>query len=401
MLPRELKAESFSMYPAGAKALAVANLDNLCRLPLSFLPSLLRELIDYDFRFPAECAMLELELAALRALTAAQCEEWFSAFSRITLSAAMERSNWVQQPGEFVEQESAYLWTTHQLDAFRQAATTYGERLSVAAAVSSKPIQRLGICVIGQGVGTYSGTLFRHLRPHGTLFTNCNSIGGLEDLLAAVSHRAETDKTPYANWYIDGGTGSPASDALTRIDYGRLAPVRASLLAHMQSEIAKPGMGPEQLRTTMARLTPGDLGMRSGGDPKLDRFQLKALTEGSGTQIFSTTFVQWTARETLRRAQPHTLLLRFAPRQRQRPMNELLAGKEEATEVDAEGSLIDADMGAYYTWLNMRRLPDADRMSFLVWFEGHAEAIAIGPGLPGGTSSATAMSLGKLVTMIV
>ena len=45
----------------------------------------------------------------------------------------------------------------------------------------------------------------------------------------------------------------------------------------------------------------------------LDRFQVKLLTEGSGTQIFSTTFAQWTAREALRRAQSQTLLVRFAP----------------------------------------------------------------------------------------
>ena len=61
------------------------------------------------------------------------------------------------------------------------------------------------------------------------------------------------------------------------------------------------------------------------GDPGLlNRFGVSLLTEGSGTQIFSTTFVQWAAREVLRRAQPVTLLARFAPRQRERAMNELL-----------------------------------------------------------------------------
>jgi len=79
-------------------------------------------------------------------------------------------------------------------------------------------------------------------------------------------------------------------------------------------------MGPEFLRTLMARLRPADLGFSAADDPVLDRFQVKLLTEGSGTQIFSTTFTQWAAREALRRAQPHTLLVRFAPRQRQKPM---------------------------------------------------------------------------------
>src|SRR5206468_695715 len=78
----------------------------------------------------------------------------------------------------------------------------------------------------------------------------------------------------------------------------------------------------------------------------LDRFQVKLLTEGSGTQIFSTTFAQWTAREALRRAQPLTLLVRFAPRQRQKPMNEMLSASREVADLDPLGSLIDADMGA-------------------------------------------------------
>ena len=49
---------------------------------------------------------------------------------------------------------------------------------------------------------------------------------------------------------------------------------------------------------------------------------------------------------------------------------------------DAEGSLIDADMGAYYTWINQSRLPGADQSRFLVWFEDQHLASAIPPTLP-------------------
>ena len=41
-------------------------------------------------------------------------------------------------------------------------------------------------------------------------------------------------------------------------------------------------------------------------DEVLERFKVSLLTEGSGTQIFSTSFAQWAAREALRRAQPLT-----------------------------------------------------------------------------------------------
>jgi hypothetical protein len=156
----------------------------------------------------------------------------------------------------------------------------------------------------------------------------------------------------------------------------------------MQQIVQSGTGGPELMETTMAQLSPEDLGMSGVAENGvLENFQVKVLTEGSGTQIFSTTFVQWTARESLRRAQPFTLIARFAPRQRQRQMNELLEGQSVGVELDPYGSLVDADMGAYYIWLDQQRLANAAQSSFLVWFEDHREALAIAPGLPRGTQS--------------
>ena len=87
-----------------------------------------------------------------------------------------------------------------------------------------------------------------------------------------------------------------------------LAPTSETRLSRIQSGTERPGKGPEALRSIMARLQPADLRMSRSGDEILQRFQLKLLTEGSGTQLFSTSFAQWTAREVLRRAQPLTLL---------------------------------------------------------------------------------------------
>jgi hypothetical protein len=55
-------------------------------------------------------------------------------------------------------------------------------------------------------------------------------------------------------------------------------------------------------------------------------------------------------------------------------------------------------MGAYYNWLNLQRLTGADHSSFLVWFEGHNEAVAIGPSLPRGTVSNAAAGLEQLLS---
>jgi len=399
MLPRDLTAGQFAGYPPQARARAEAHLGALQQLPLSFAPSLLREVIDYDFKFPVERAAIDKELANLSSLSPAQLKEWFQAFSQFSLSPKLENFDWINQPAQFVEQLSAYLWSTHQLDAFREAATVYGDRLRSAVPPEPIPMRRLGIAVIGQGVAAYEAPLFRNLREHGTYFGRVKPENGLELLVTATAARAKAHPVAYGHWYVDGGQEADHSPLLTCVSYQSLQPVRTALLKNMQTEIGRPGMGPEELRTHLARLSPSDLGMDKAGDAVLDRFQVKLLTEGSGTQIFSTTFAQWTTREVLRRAQALTLFVRFAPRQRQRPMNELLSNSRGNPEPDFTGSLVDADMGAYYHWINQQRLPGSEQSSFLVWFEGHSQALVIAPSLPRGTASNSAFDLGELLSL--
>ena len=400
MLPRDLKAGHFRAYPPEAGKLAVDSLSALRRLPLTFLPSLLREVIDYDYKFPVERAVLEKELANLGKLSDSQVEDLFGGFSKIMLSTQLETSDWVNSPAQFVEQLSAHLWTTHQLDSFRTAATKYADYLSLAVAAEPPPIPRLGISVIGQGVETFDGALFRKLRPHGTYFSRVKPENGLSLLVEAVAARAKAHPTPYGHWYIDGGERVNHNSTLTSISYSGLEATRVALLNRIHSEIERPGMGPEALRSIMAQLRPADIGMQRMGDEVLQRFQLKLFTEGSGTQLFSTSFAQWAAREVLRRAQPHTLLVRFAPRQRLKPMNELLSATANRPEMDAMGSLIDADVGAYYNWVNQQRLPEAEKSCFLVWFEDHKSALAISPSMPRGTESDSEADLGRLLTWL-
>jgi len=335
----------------------------------------------------------------VNALSPEQLKEWFGGFEQIRLSQKLEHFDWINLPGQFVEQLSAHLWTTHQLDAFRNAATDYGNRLDAVAPPEPPAIRRLGITVVGQGANASEGPLFRKLRPHGAYFTHVDPENGLQQLLGAAAARAKAHPASYGHWYIDGGQQAPVEGALTLVSYQALEPARTALSLRLQKDIERPGMGPETLRTLLAQLRPADLGL-DDTEPVLTRFQLKLLTEGSGTQIFSTTFAQWAAREALRRAQPLTLFVRFASRQRQRPMNELLYGNPASSELDPLGSLVDADIGAYYNWLNQQRLSGAAQASFLVWYEGHGEALIIGPAVPRGTVSSDATDFKRLLSWI-
>jgi hypothetical protein len=406
MLPRDLKPGQFAGYPPEARKIVTNYLATLQQLPLSFVPSLLRELIDYDFKFPAERKAREKELAKLSSLSGEELKAWFDGFVQIRLSPQLEEFDWVRVPAQFVERLSAHLWSTHQLDAFRKASNDYAERLRVAVPPELPPAPRLGITVIGQGVASYDQPVFRRLRAHGAYFSGIKPENGLRQLLDAVAARAKAHPDPYAHWYIDGGEEVDHAASLTCVSYKSLEPARAVLLRKMQSEIDRPGMGPEALRTLLAQMRPTDLGMDSQANNKpkdevLERFEVSLLTEGSGTQIFSTSFAQWAAREALRRAQPLTLLVRFAPRQRQKPMNELLSAMSASPEFDFVGSLVDADMGAYYNWVNQQRLPGGEQSSFLVWFEGHNQALAVGPSTPRGTESTSAADLEQVLSWTV
>lgn len=397
MLPSDLKVESFAGYPPQGRKRAEQSLGLLRQLPLGFVPFLLKELIGYDWKFPAERTDLDRQLLYLDAMPADKRRDQMSVFARLRVTRDIENFDWVSSPGPFIEQLSAHLWATHQMDAFRAASEAFIAKFYSATPKDPLPAARLGIAVIGKEVSQNRYPLFRKLRRQGTYFKRVNPENGLTAILDTVQARAEKHPVPFGHWYIDGGRPVPvATSALACVSYEALKPIRVALQEKMRRVYESPGFGAEALRSMLARMTPADLGMRNA-DGAMQRFEVSLLTEGSGTQIYSTTFVQWAAREALRRAQPLTVLARFAPRERERPMNELLAEARRTSDLDPAGSLVDADMGAYYTWLNQQRLTGAEQSRFLVWFEDHTEAIAIAPGLTRGSVDDQPVNLKELL----
>ncbi len=402
MSPKELTSESFARYPVEGQKLAVSKIALLRNLPLGFVPFVLKEVIAYDWKFPAERKELEQQFSYLESLPGEEMRRQMAVFAQLRLSPALEASDWVDFPGQFLEQLSAQLWATHQMDAFRAASETYMQTVFAKFPQGVPSIPRLGIAVIGQGVVQKRYALFRKLSREGVYFHQVKAKGGLQSIMKTVNARAEAHTVPYGHWYIDGGeTAALAGSAVTCVSYQALAPARAMLTEKMRKVYTSANFSAEALRTLLAQIGPQELGMSaSGADAVLDRFAISLLTEGSGTQIFSTTFVQWAAREALRRAQPVTLLARYMPRQREKPMNELLLEVQAKPESDPHGSLIDGDMGAYYTWLNQQRLTGADQSSFLVWFEDHGEAVAVGPAFPRGTEERKSVEIHELLARV-
>jgi hypothetical protein len=398
----ELKPGRFKNYPPEGRRLAIEYVALLQELPVSFVSLLLREIIVYDWNFPVERAYVQQQLGYLASLAIEERQDVMSGFARLRLSAELERFDWVSSPAEFSNLLSAHLWATHQIDAMRAAALDYGRKVDAAKPPERLPIPRLGIVVIGRGVAATSYPLFRKLRNQGVFFQQIRPEGGLRILLDTFAARATAHPLPFGHWYIDGAASEPVScPELTLVSFSSLAPQRAAVLKNMENIIQSGSGGPEVLHGSMLQLRPEQIGLNgTGGEAVLNHFQTEVLAQGSGTQVFSTSFVQWTAREALRRAQPVSLLVRFAPRQRERSLNDLIASPQQKPVLDHEGSLIDADMGAYLTWVNQQRLSGAGQASFLVWWEDHQLAVAIGPGLPRGTESSSPLDMREILNQV-
>jgi hypothetical protein len=377
-----LNKEDFRSYPPEAQVLVGRNLVLLQQLPRAFLALLLREIIAYDWKFPAERDEIERQLRYLSDLTAQELANVMSPFAKLQLSSELERAEWIGNPSRFSEQLSAHLWATHQIDDFSKAAENYIATFNAAVPEKPVPAPRLGLVVIGQEIGETNYPLFRKLRDRGTYFTSVDRSSDYKVLLDAVADRAHRYPAPYAHWCIHGADNvALQSKQVASVAYYSLSSVRRDLIRKMQ-EASASHLGPEAMRTRLAETDPTSVGMIGPGvDVVLSHFSVSVLTEGAGTQIYSTTFVQWTAREALRRARPLTLLAKFAPRQTEESADEELQGIQKRPAFDLPGSLIDADMGAYYTWINLQRLSRAEDAAFLVWFEGHNEALAISPSL--------------------
>lgn len=397
MLPAELGEQSFAAYPPEARALAVQQLRLFRQLPLSFLPLFLRELVDYDWKFPAERREIQRQLDFLSHQTDASLTQSMTSFTSLRLTPELALVDWVNVPADFSERLSAYLWSSHQIDAFRSASVEYIHRVNEAQPASLPAINRLGLVLIGAGADGAHTELFRLLRPHGVYYGNVDPREGRTVVVEMLNRRAQSHSAPFAHWCIDGASGQLSSPACTSISYNDLKPVCRELQARMVKVMGPGGGGPEVLRSELQRMKPEDVGL-TGPSPALNRFQLSLLTEGSGTQIFSTSFVQWAAREALRRAQPDTLLARFAPRRREASI--AMPSPDSVEALDPEASLIDADMGAYYTWLNQQRLAGAQTASFVVWHEGHNRAVAIGPSLRAGTEEKRPVKVNDILAAV-
>ena len=97
-LPSRFMANSSAAILRRRNSIATSNLALLQQLPLAFLPLLLREVIVYDWKFPAERDEIDRQIRYLGSLTADQLSSTMSSFAKLKLSPDLEGMDWIGAP---------------------------------------------------------------------------------------------------------------------------------------------------------------------------------------------------------------------------------------------------------------------------------------------------------------
>jgi hypothetical protein len=397
MIPSQLTAASFASWSPGAHALALQRLALLRAMPLSLLPSYLLQIENYDRLFPIEQQQLAIQLEIMSAKPALMLP-----FAAIPVPEQAAHMDWLAHPGLFIDAMSRALWQTHQIDAYHRAAEDLFTAMPVRAPAAQAPAPLL-IAVFGRDAAPGTYPLFLKLRDSGTYLHKVDETDVSTHLLGLVQQRALAYPEAYTHWYVDGGEPwpqQPGAGSLKCFTFPGLGPLTDAVLQTMKTATQE-GWGPELLADRMRELKPASLDSGAvTADPRMAHLFVSLLTQGSGTQLYSTSFVEAAGVEVIRRAQPSTVMLRFAPRRKPASMNDMLEQRGQSLQLDPEGALVDADMGLYYAWLAMRKLPGGQHASLLALVEGQGQAFLAGPSITHGVDSASPVTIPQALSML-
>jgi hypothetical protein len=192
----------------------------------------------------------------------------------------------------------------------------------------------------------------------------------------------------------DVPAGGTSTAPVTGLSYDRLRTYRDDLTRALNSKIQS-GVESPQAFAAFARglqIAPPPGALLYAADV-LVAFVRDVLLAGNGTLITNNTFVEWSAVQALRRAQPRILVTRYGVRDKLKPFSSMIlfsqtrASDHIPTAQDPVGSFIDVEQLSYYVWLNAEKNPAYRKKTlYLFLAEGVNEMLAIRSDAPAATA---------------
>lgn len=330
----------------------------LGRFPRTFGPALSAQIRGWDLLFPAEQRRLRAQLdhvASLKPdLARALFEPVVQLESRMNLRGFDPAS--VQQVSLLTRSPLYPQWRAEVERVFA--------RIDEGAGSALLDFHRLLICELPAGLPYEGAALWPELAGQGRWVNLGRPFSEWRQALAeALSKRAlPAALEPIESaWAVNASSAAPPV-ARVLLDWEQLAPLRrefSSRLNSIRRDLKDVDATNEDLRrTSIDRFIPAPV----AAEPRIREFIRAVLLAGNGALIFPSSFVQWTASEAIRRAQPQVLYASFGLRQKLKPFSSLVLFEDQtranptAEENDPAGSLTDAQMLARYVYLSAQRI---------------------------------------------
>ena len=402
-----------------AATLVQTHREVLARLPATVHAFILVELQKWPLLFAPEQRYQRALLEHFARLSAADLDRSAAGIARIEAEAGANRVS-DRDPARFQDEAQGLLRKRGLVVAWRQEVDGFFRNIDPVLEAQLYPAdapRRLVVQLYGSGITIQREKLWGRFKGAGVRVPlNLEGMDGDARFLEALFGARESgaapqlltnaiDSAPLDAWLIEahealhtlcgakaGGTsGAP----MTGLSYDRLRTYRDDLTRALNSKIQS-GVESPQAFAAFARglqIAPPAGALLYSADVMV-AFVRDVLLAGNGTLITNNTFVEWSAVQALRRAQPRVLVTRFGVRDKLRPFSSMIlfsqprASDRNPIVQDPVGSFIDVEQLSYYVWLNAEKNPAYRKKTlYLFLAEGVNEMLAIRSDAPTAATS--------------
>jgi hypothetical protein len=404
-----------------AAALAQKHSEVLARLPATVHAFVLVELQKWPLLFDAERRYQRALLEHFSRWSTTDLDQAVVGIGRIEAEAGANRVS-DRNPARFQDEAQALLRKRGLVAAWRQEVDAFFKKVDPALETQLYPAdapRRLVVQLYGSGITVQREKLWSRFKGAGVRVPlNLEGTDGGERFLEALFGAREgsgaapalltdaVDSAPLDAWLIEAHealhtlcaakNSAASAGPVTGLSYDRLRTYRDDLTRALNAKIQS-GVESPQAFAAFARalqIAP-PAGALLYSAEVLVAFVRDVLLAGNGTLITNNTFVEWSAVQALRRAQPRILVTRFGVRDKLKPFSSMILFSQSRPSdqipvaQDPVGSFIDVEQLAYYVWLNAEKNPAYRKKTlYLFLAEGVNEMLAIRSDAPPATASA-------------
>ena len=347
--------------------------DLITRLPRTFVPAINEKLEGWELLFPAEQRLLTAQLTWLAGLPKSDFDHLFAPVNQVESLMALPK--WRHDAASLSIEDTAIIARSPYYPQWRseveKAFVRIDEGVEQAHTLPNYP--RLLICMLPPGL-PITGEPWPSLDKPGRQLTLDRPFGETaESLLRSVAGRTRNPGLDEieATWILECSESfrkTLEDTSAVSLSWSSLEVLRRKFLDRLNA-IQKSLRSADETNQELKRMDIGkDLDASIARDVRIREFLRSLLLSGNGSLVFSNSFVQWGASETLRRVQPQVLLASFGIRSKVKPFSGVVLFEDQqrsnpvSDEPDLPGSLVDCVKLSEYVFLAAQRLaPYRDR----------------------------------------